>query len=75
VRDAETDDLVRGKADERRVLEANLAPLGFTRPVSARKQVVLPAPFAPMRLMIALSEISKDTPLTASRCRSGPGGP
>src|SRR5216110_654136 len=37
-------------------------PLGLTSPVSARRLVVFPAPFAPMRLTMVPPETWKDTP-------------
>ena len=43
-----------------------LPPPGLTRPVSARRLVVLPAPFAPMRLTMEPAGTWKDSPFTAS---------
>ena len=40
--------------------------LGLTRPVNARRLVVLPAPFAPIRLTIEPADTENDTPFTAS---------
>ena len=65
-------DLVRRQAAIDFPLETTMPRVGLYTPVSMLKNVVLPAPFGPIRLTIALRGIEKSTSFTATSPPNSP---
>ncbi len=64
--DSEADDLVHGLAEQLPIAELRRS-VPFDRPVIASMQVVLPAPFGPIRKRTSPVCASKETPSTATK--------